>query len=288
MSAREWDHRIHHSWPSMLDAVAHGETPNWLGTLQSRDASHGHSWTLGMDFDAALRLVQGFDTWDEGRRDIEEQAREQAERFVCKRGFIDYGFDNTGEFFDMPSVIEGRPECWLRPEYSNAGSPALVRLVIDLGTSGGVSAETIKSRMTSICAAALTLEACGNPVEVIGCSASQGIGSYLISYQVSTAGMPLDVQRLVALAHPAFFRRIVFRMIEQTSAPIVYEQHAHGYGECPRSIPDDVLAHEFGTHVVYVPPCDVYTQSAPTVERLLEMVKMRAGVVASDDYREAI
>lgn len=285
---REWSDRRHYTWPELLTAVAHGDTPHWASKRQSESTTSSKSWDLGLGFDGALSLARGATEWPEGKATIEAIAREQAERFIAKRPFLDYGFDTTGEFFDVPSVIEGRPECWLRQEYSNTGAAALVRLVVDLGTSGSVPAHVIRDRMTAVCAAALTLEACGNPVEIVACDSSQEkTGGYLLSYQVATPGDSLDLTRLVALAHPAFFRRVVFRLIEQTPSPDVHAKHQYGYGECPRAIPNDVLAHEFGTHIVYIPPCPYDTQDLMTAEALLRIVKQRAGVVGSDDYSES-
>lgn len=285
MATRTWDDRRHFTtWHDMLGDVMHRDTPQWKRERTS-EAYEGEGWTLGLRFGDAVSLVRGITDWQEGREQIEATAREQAERFISKRPFIDYGFDVTGEYFDVPSVIEGRPEAWLRPEQSNQGAAALVRLVVDLGTSGGVPDAIMRSRMCAVAAAALTLEACGNPVELIGCSSSQEKdGGYLISYQVTRAGDPIDMTRLTALAHPAFFRRIVFRLIEQTPSPAVFARHSYGYGECPRMIPAEVLEEEFGTHVVYVPPCPLHERDIWTAEKLLEIVKQRAGMIGSDDY----
>lgn len=282
---REWDDRRHYAWADMLNACATAEPTVWTSRAQSKETEASKSWDLQLGFDGALALASGRTDWRTGRESIERIAREQAERFIAKRPFLDHGFDTTGEFFDIPSVLEGRPECWLRPMASNAGAPALVRLVVDLGTSGGVNARTMQERMCNVAAAALTLEACGNPIELIGCDSSQGRGgSYMFSYQITTAGEPIDVSRLAAVAHPGFFRRLVFRLIELTPSAAVHSAHQRGYGECPREIPDGVLAAEFGSHVVYVPPCPLYRESLPTAAKLLQIVKQRVGIVGLDDF----
>lgn len=283
----EWADRRHHmTWTAMLDAVRHGETPQWSGHFASTDYEPSKHWDLGMGYDGALALASGQGEWKEGREKIETTAREQAERFVLKRGFIDYGYDVTGEYFDVPAVIEGRPECWLTPVHAGMGAPALVRLVLDLGTSAGVSAQTMRDRMIAVSAAVLTLEACGNPVEVIAVSSTTGDvypdATFCISFQVCAPGEPVDVSRIVALAHPAFFRRCVFRLIEQTTSARCFQVYSSSYGY-PDRLNETQLAHEFGSHVVYIPPCRLGNEVQPTTEALLRMVKQRAGIIGADD-----
>lgn len=283
---REWSDRRHYTWPGFLTALHHDEPTVWTARGNSEASittEATNRWDLSLGYDKAIRLVSGLDTWRDGKRQIEDIAREQAERFIAKRPFYDYGYDTTGEFFDVPSVLEGRPECWLRPQASHTGSHALVRLVIDLGTSASVSAQTIRERMVAVCAAALTLEACGNPTEVIACSSSQELeGWYLLSYTLAEPGTPIDVSRVTALAHPAFFRRAVFRIIELTKSPDVARVHNYYYGECPRPIPEPDLVDAFGDRIVYIPPCDAFSQNVPTAAKLLEMVKVRMGMAGDD------
>lgn len=286
MASREWSDRRHYGWSAFLSALHHGEPSAWTAagnTETSTAEPPSKRWDLGIGYEGAVSLVSGSTEWREGKRQIEDIAREQAERFIAKRPFFDYAYETTGEFFDVPSVLEGRPECWLRPMASHTGSHALCKLVVDLGTSGGVSAQTMRERMTAVCAAVLTLEACGNPVELVACSSSQERnGGYLLSYTLAEPGTPIDVARIVALAHPGFFRRAVFRMIELTPSADVARVQRWQYGECPNPLPEDVQRDAFGDRIVYVPPCDLFSQNNPTAAALLRMVKVRMGLAGDD------
>lgn len=282
------DHRTY-TWSSMLDALATARPTTWGDYTASDNVDGSHSapsWAGTLTYEDACALVSGRRTWQEGQASIEEQAREQAGKHVLKRPFFDYGYDVTGAFFDVASVLEGRPECWLNPEPSMQGDPGVIRLVVDCFTSAGVSAEIMQARMCAVSAAALTLEAMGNPIEVIAVYPShKDAEGFCIEVKVNNAGEPIDTQRLVAMAHPAWFRRINFRLLELTPIESVAQYHAHTYGQS-QGVPAEHVTLNWGARAVYIPPCHYNAQMNPTVEKLLTLVK-QGNVKGTDDYVDA-
>ncbi len=282
------DHRTY-SWVAMLDALR-SETPaHWpLADQASHDTSRGytdHDWAYGLDYEQATRLAAGLDTWTEGQASIEQQAREQAGKHVLQRPFFDYGYDVTGADYDVGAVLEGRPECWLMPQASNVGDPGLIRLVVDSATASGIPASDIEARMSAVAAAALVLEALGNPVEVLAIHHSgEGTATgWCTEVRVNSAGEPIDTQRLVALAHPAFHRRCRFRLLELTPSAEV----AHDYIGCyarPKALSESQVRELYGDRAVYIPPVKADSGIIPTCEALLALVKARVGVKGADDY----
>jgi hypothetical protein len=104
--------------------------------------------------------------------------------------------------------------------------------------------------------------------------------------KVNNAGEPIDTQRLIAMAHPAWFRRISFRLLELTNVESVRARHQYTYGHS-QGIPAEQVAAHWGSRAVYIPPCYATTQENPTVEKLLALVKQRDGVKGTDDYVDA-
>lgn len=240
------------------------------------------SWDLGIGYDGALDLAHGKPLWKAGRKAIETNAREQAGRWIVKRKSLDYVFANEGEMFDVPSVIQGLPEPWLLSTLGQTGQPHAMKIVIATGASSGVAAEQLADRMTNISAAILVLQALGAPVEVVG-TVLHGIGTaeqnFLYTVQACEAGDYIDTSRLVAMAHPAFMRRLGFRLLEQSAHPKLH--YVSGYGS-PIAYSEAQVKELWGDNAVYLPP--VYAgDMAPTVEALLRIVCAKAGIVGIDD-----
>jgi len=277
-----WADFRHYSW----ERLTHALTSEVSGDFRTRCAAlytePRRTWDLDMGYSGAVDLTMGRTKWKAGQRSIEQTAREQAAKAIQTRAFYDYAYDTTGAFFDMPAVIEGRPECWLAPTPNGAGERGLVRMIVDLGTSAHVRAAVIEARMCAIAAACLVIEANGNPIEVIAID-SQGFGAlpYCNAVQVNNAGEPIDSQRLVAMAHPAFLRRVMFRLQELTPRADVSAEYEFGYGSALALTPA-VVSQTWGDRCVYIP--SLYNGDvAPTCASLLALVKQRLGVDCTDD-----
>jgi hypothetical protein len=280
-----------HTWLQFVAALEHGKPTCWSRDMQASQKLDGYAtapeWCLGMSYVDTLKLIKGQPIWREGKIMIEQIAREQAGKRVRMRPMIDTGLDVTGMGFDIGLALSGQPEHWLMPVHSNVGEPGVVPLVVATGTSNVVSASLMIDRMTAIAAAALTLQASGTPVEIYVLhhtpqTHAQSTG-YLHEVKVCSAGEPLDLTRLTAMAHPAFHRRAMFRLAELTSDRNVASCWQDSYGS-PQAWSDSHLTKLYGRRAVYIPPCDGTTHVMPTCEALLALVKQRISTRGHDDY----
>lgn len=275
--------RVHYSWSQLIEAMdrpAHSDVMRQLSQL----TGNGHpdfspSWFGNISFDETVALARGTRRDPEVEARITQIAREQAARVVMRRASHEYAYDVTGDFFDVAAVVEGRPENWLYRENANSGFHEVVRFFVDPAMTAGVDAFQNQERIIAVAAAVLTLEACGMPVEVIAIQWHGRDGfedGYVHTQQVNNAGEPIDLARLVALASPAYARRLHFRLVEQTCPAHANASYGGGL-----PLPDGYLDAEYPGACVYIPPCrgDV----APTCEALLKIVQQKLGAMGADD-----
>jgi len=262
--------RRHYTWAEMLEAVAdpNSAAPNWGTRCSSRDGEKSNHWDLNEGYSGALELARGDKQWTHGRQVIESKARVKAAKTIAALPRTDYGYDVHGQFFDVASVIEGRPECWLVPTESNTGERKLVRLLIDLTASGGISADQLAERMLEIGAAILALDAADVATEVLLVVApSMTNGSrFCITVQLKTAGQPLDMHKLVAAAHPALFRRLGFRLIELTTLPVKYASSYFTTYGLPKGLVPEERAEILNGTTIYLP---AVMYGGPSIAELL-------------------
>lgn len=279
------DHR-HYTWSAMLDAVEHGKPQEFRSSFQSHMAAPTKTWDLSCGFAGALDMACGKVKWKAGQRSIEQTAREQAQKVLLKRPLYEYGYDVEGIGFDIEAVIEGRPECWLTQQATGHGEAALVRIVVDLSTSASVTAATIAERMSAIAAACLVIETT-NPIEVIVIDQSTACSLPMcVAIQINNAGEPIDSQRLVTAAHPAFFRRLCFRLQELTLSKEVSDLNSWSYGSA-RAMTSDMVLDLWGPNAIYIPSL-MSGDMAPTCDALLKIVQQKLGSIGSDDSDETM
>lgn len=128
------------------------------------------------------------------------------------------GYDVSGHYVDIGRYLSGEPECFGTViEDSDTVKKPVIKLVVNLSASCCVSADTLIARGVAVVAAVDVLEAAGRRVEVVAATAHHGSGKQLeIRVPIKSAGQPLDIDRLAfALAHPSFYRRLIWSVSEQ-------------------------------------------------------------------------
>lgn len=284
-----WNDARAYSWESFLHTLDHGTiNPAWRNVLSSAD--HG-SWLErcdGFTYTQARDLAHGRNVWPDGRREVETIAREQASKIIrARRPGLDYLMDTTGQFFDVPSVVENRPESWLRPIVSDRGDRITIRFVVDVGVSAGVSPALVRQRSAAIAACVLTLQAQGAPVEVIAITEENGSGdaaaSYGMAVHMNEPGRPIDVARLTALAHPTFLRRLMFRLQEVTPVAEHAARWGNGTYGYPRVIDRASIDHCWGKQAVFIPSDLMLASLERTIEAINGLIRARIGRKGTDD-----
>lgn len=151
----------------------------------------------------------------------------------------EYFFDMEGVDFDVAKVIIGEPEQWL--QHTTVLSPGKGRKIFKIITtiSGNchLSAEQLEWRGTAAMALAECLEIAGFGTEIVRACVDRSQEEnycYLGLTTVKRADETLDLPRLAfAIAHPASFRRLDFRIIE--SIPGLCESSC-GWGGYGRAV----------------------------------------------------
>ena len=164
----------------------------------------------GGSLDDAIRLATF--GWPEGTERAVRKATAITDRVIASTAegsapCIDY--DVTGAAFDAGAVALGIPEAWARPGVEP--SRHAIRMVLNCGTSAGVSNEVIEQRGIAVVALALTFIARGYPVtiDVQISNVIQYSKDVTIRVADAASGAPLDIDRVTyALAHPTMLRQL--------------------------------------------------------------------------------
>ncbi len=190
-------------------------------TSYNQSVANEKSFTDGVSFDDAVTMAQ------KGWLDAADKAKTLTDNLVNKVVQLielpQLVYDVEGIDFDLSRVLDGEPEAWYRFEtktVQGAGTD-LIHIVINCSVSAGVDCDAIIRRGAMIVALIELLEYAGKKVTVsmLGVFGSNSdkdkYEGYSYQVTIKRAGMPLDVPFLMfAIAHPASFRRLGFRMAE--------------------------------------------------------------------------
>ena len=154
-----------------------------------------------------------------------------------------YVADVQGLFFDVAKVIEGEPEAWYRDPWDKVKKPRL-RIPLVGSYNAGFSVETAIKNSSEIIAIVKALEDNGFECEIAmifpadGAESGTGKGAYQ-EVMVKNFDESFNFNKLSAMLHPSFFRRIIFRDLEVALPKTL----AGGYGRTSR---DTMKAFEGG------------------------------------------
>jgi hypothetical protein len=246
------------SFSAMVDAA---ETAARVSTMPVEQRSSHRAeiregrggWYRSASFADALRLAR--EGWSEGR--------EQASRFTASitdqvRGRMkvtEYEPVTVGPIFDLGAYMQDEPQFMLMTteserDMSNGG---IVRIVIDVGVSAAVDADTLIRRGAAVIALVDALESQGRRCEVTATycagrgtydSRANGSMGLSIATVIKRAGDYVNMDVLAfAVAHPSSFRRLAFALYESVNADLRAHHGLNGgYGQAQTlgDIPHDV------------------------------------------------
>ena len=211
-----------------------------------------NSWTFGASWEDSIGLLSN--GWTEKTPEFEMIADRISGAFDGA-GSTEYRYDVCGDEIDIAAYFEGDPEYMIDPKPTGEKQ---INLLIDCSYVCFVEGDYILRRGAAIYAVARHLEKSGYNVGITaviqvlgGDSEKEGfLGRYLIKHPSEY----MDAGRLAfVLAHPAMYRRIVFRLMEQLHKdggdPYCKAYSGYGYfGPGREFIEDSDL--EFGDVVV--------------------------------------
>jgi len=213
-------HIVHFSWGEYIEE-AEKQTPGRSRT--SRNADANQYWDLGCGFDNAIKMAR--EGWDEGEQFTKRYSAGLFESLstVVEREYPVY--DVEGTEIDIARFMDGEPECWQRMEtrVTEGTGRKLIRIVLNMATSGGVSGATMLAKGAAIAALAELLEFAGHGVQIDLVDGTSAGGMLHIEtwIRIKDFDQPIDLPRVAfALAHPATQRRLWFAMAENFPADI--------------------------------------------------------------------
>lgn len=195
--------------PEIVDYVT--RTPRVWRQNDSR-ANHGREWTLGVDWDRALRMAK--EGWEEGVRKLFALAAAVPNNTVTTREM-----SVAGEYPDVPRYLAGDPFNMVKRGKQRVPKPSMT-IVSSIGANCNVTGQQMANFGAAIVALVDRLESRGVRVELMGVWRSQHMGdksTFCCSWTVKRAEDHLDLSAVAfGLGHPAMLRRFGFAIMERS------------------------------------------------------------------------
>jgi hypothetical protein len=164
-------------------------------------------------FEEAAELMRT--GWQDGARRIAAMSAKCQRAVDSIRSRVNQvEYDVAGVWLDVGRAVCGEPECFgsVVPVEVSSVNDNIVRLDVNISTSCGVNAEGFFRRGAAACVFADVVEALGKRCEIWAVESDSNYeGRFQARVLVKGAGEQVDPGRLAfVLAHPSFFRRIMF------------------------------------------------------------------------------
>ena len=242
------------------------ELTDWLektptdktGNDLASQAHHGDKvWDFELGYKGSLDLINN--GWEKGAQEIEKLRNKQVGDIANGYAEVsqpEWNRDVAGDAVDVGAFLSGEPECMLVREEEEVNVP-VVEIWFRLGCPANVEGKQLMNQGVAMLAAIDKIEAQGIRVKLVAWY--QGWGRHRrtvkdrrfhFSCVVKRADEPLHLHTLAfAIAHPAFFRRLVFAVIERQGDKDQTGAFTDGgYGgieqridQIPNAIPQDVM-----------------------------------------------
>lgn len=203
-----------HEYTGMFEFMESCKAPGKPdASKSSAREGRGRDWDYGVGFDGAMRLAaQG---WPEGTEQVAALADKLLERIQRQTRRAKRQAGVWGTRPHIGRFLAGNPRNMIQKQRIPAKRP--VKLIVNLSTSAAIDADVMTRRGAVAVASVQALTMAGYAVEVVGVMQATGKGGPLtLSIPLKQGSAPLDTDALsFAVAHPAFFRRLVFRAMEQ-------------------------------------------------------------------------
>lgn len=216
MTARfeEHDGTCYQDYGTIDDVLANLEHPDYSDCRDNtaRNGWGGESWDMGVGYQGALDAYMG--GWAEGAQKAEELAERVIPRPIGRRTTLVK--DVTGMFPDVGAYLAGAPNSMYTVTKRAAKGRPYVHLYLPIGYLGGCDADTAFNRGCAMVAVVDALETAGCRVRVtLMRKTSLGSTDLCCRFEVKDYGDRLDIDQMIfTAAHPAFYRRIIFRLQE--------------------------------------------------------------------------
>ena len=230
-------------WDGIDAVLAELDKPHPSDSKESsRDNLRSDGWDLSLGYDGADAAYRG--GWAEGAQRAYDLAETLNPRPMSSRTALRRSV--TGAFPNVGAYLAGRPDSMYAVSKRQAAGRPYVHLYMPIGYSASVKADTVFERGCALVALTDALETAGCRLRITAIDASlvgrQSVKTkYVGLYELKDYGDDLDVDSLIfTVAHPAFFRRLVFAIRERSPYDQVRARTHNGYGESCEITDDDI------------------------------------------------
>lgn len=217
MSTSPCHHVRFATWGEFLYACEYGKS-----VCAERHSRDGRASWAGGSFTQALRWAK--EGWREGVERLDSQSKPIFERITGMIERYEAYYSEEGTQLDVARYLDNEPECWVRMEsvISQGAGLRLIRLVYNIGVSGGVEKEVIEARGVAVASLVECLEYAGHRVQVDlampASSVADGAADAQITVRLKEFDQAFDHERFAyAIIHPTVLRRLIFSIMEQFS-----------------------------------------------------------------------
>lgn len=200
----------------------------------------------GVSYEEALEMARH--GWREGRESVSRLSSDITHKIGHAIKVPSLSYDVVGDTPDVGAFIAGVPEHMMSIE-DGPGAGRIVKLVVAIGASGGISAKEITARGSVAVALVDALESAGIRCEIVAAKCTRMLHNTKWQGYITLKRPeePLNIDRVAfALAHAAFFRRLIWNAYEITPDEVGIKVDRAGYGHT-----DDVPQSEHGD--IYMP-----------------------------------
>ena len=189
----------------------HPTDSDWRYLSSKRDRA-SREWDFHLGYDRAVEMV--VTGWQEKAQELENLADRMSADYEAQ-GHT-WVFSDSGDDIDVSRFLDGEPDHWIEHRPTEARE---ITVKVDLSYNANVGASQAFKRGAAVYAVVRALEKAGVSVAVVGLLSSESnFGSnnyYYNEIELKKAKEYIDPSRLAYfLAHPAFFRRLGFRLKE--------------------------------------------------------------------------
>lgn len=195
--------------------AAHKQLP--MSGSQSTDNEKTDDWCLNTDLNDALAIAEKGGRWDEGAKDL-RAAHVDAVAAKAKAQAPESDYSVTGHTLDVGEFLTGNPTHWMTDDEDKSERRPVLSIGVHIGRQGNIDAADVVRRGAAILSVIDDLESNGYRVELYALWAnkapmakSQSFFQTLVK-DADEHWSPSSVA--FALCHPAFSRRLMFRLAE--------------------------------------------------------------------------
>lgn len=192
-------------------STRHIETDEFNASMKTDDPD----WSGSKSFEEAMKMLEDPDP--EIIQKVNEKAKKAHLDYMSKeKAMFDVSRAETGEYIDVGLFMQGEPESFYQARDEFIPDKVLHLNVVSNYSAGVQSSEIIEA-LINLSAAILVLETKGYRVGinvVWTADYCRDDFSYFINHELKSPRGPLNIPKLVAVTHPSFFRRGIFRVQE--------------------------------------------------------------------------